>query len=108
MRHPTAAGAAIAAGIVVAALCTTVTMGTAWAKTGATRAAPARSVVVKSGDGWWQIAHAHGTTVPKLLAANHATNATPLKVGEHLRLPADAKTPKPAHAAVSRTASKPK
>jgi len=57
----------------------------------ATRAAPARSYLVKPGDGWWQIAHDHGTTVPHLLAANHATAATPLNPGAHVKLPADAR-----------------
>jgi LysM repeat protein len=76
------------------------------------KAAPARTYLAKPGDGWWQIAHDHGTTVPHLLAANHATAATPVNAGAHIKLPADAKvTAKPAkatHAKVTPAAKKPR
>jgi LysM repeat protein len=66
---------------------------------------PARSYVVKPGDGWWQIAHDHGTTVPHLLAANHATASTPVNAGAHVKLPADARvTTKPAKATTAKQA----
>jgi hypothetical protein len=79
---------AIAAAVAVSALAT----GTAWAKDAPTRAAPARSCVVRAGDGgWFQLARAHGTTMQHLLAANHATAATPVKTGQRIHLPADAR-----------------
>jgi LysM repeat protein len=53
--------------------------------------APARgTVVVHAGEGWYQIAKAHGVTMQQLLAANHATPATKLDAGQVLRLPAGA------------------
>jgi len=65
---------------------------TAWAKDAPAKAAPARSYVVRTGDGgWFQLARAHGTTMQHLLAANHATASTPVKTGQHIRLPADAR-----------------
>ncbi len=54
--------------------------------------APARSYVVRAGDGgWFKVAHAHGVSLSQLLAANKATTATPLRVGETLKLPPQAK-----------------
>ncbi|HEY3815993.1 MAG TPA: LysM peptidoglycan-binding domain-containing protein [Polyangiaceae bacterium] len=71
-----------------------------------TKAAPARSYVVRAGDGgWFQLAKARGTTMPKLLAANHATAATPLKTGQHIRLPADARQDHPRTATAPRAAT---
>jgi hypothetical protein len=102
MTHPSKAHvAAIAFAASIASLCAL--PQATWAKSVATRPAQARTMVVRSGDGgWWQIARAHGTTVPHLLAANHATLATHVKVGDHLRLPAeprsDAKANRPAAA----------
>ncbi len=59
------------------------------AKTAPAKAAPARSYTVKSGDGGWsQLAKAHGTSMPRLLAANHATAGTPVKAGQRIQLPA--------------------
>lgn len=73
------------------------------AKTAASQA-PAKSYVVKQGDGgWFQVARAHRTTMQKLMAANHANAGTPIKAGQRIKLPADAKAPKSAKAA--RTAS---
>ena len=72
----------------------------AWARAVSASHAPARSYVVKHGDGGWsQVATAHHTTMPKLLAANHANAATPLRVGQHINLPADAKAAHPAKTA---------
>lgn len=96
--------------IVGALACVT---GTAWAKTAPTKAAPARSYVVRSGDGGWsQLAKAHHTTMRHLLAANHATAATPLKAGQRIQLPADARAehgraPATAHLTPAKRASKP-
>jgi len=56
--------------------------------------APARTCVVKAGDGgWFKLAHAHGVSLSQLLAANKATTATPLRVGETVKLPPQAKDP---------------
>jgi LysM repeat protein len=64
-----------------------------WAKAATTSHTPSRSYVVKHGDsGWFQVAKAHGTTMPKLLAANHANAGTPLHAGQRINLPADGKT----------------
>jgi hypothetical protein len=109
MKHPTTAARAIALGVAVAAVCTTLTIGAAWAKGAVAKAAPPHTMVVRSGDGgWWQIAHTHGTTLPRLLAANHATAATPVKVGDRIRLPADTKGAKSARTPAAHTASKQK
>lgn len=84
--------------VLVAALCTCGLLleGTAWSKTAPAKAPLARSCVVKSGDGgWFQVAHAHGTTMQHLLAANHASAGTPVKAGQRIQLPADAKDAKP-------------
>ena len=81
---------------------------TAWAKTAPTKAAPARSYVVRTGDGgWFQLARAHGTTMQHMLAANHATASTPVKTGQHIHLPADARDDH-AHAAPAAHAVQPK
>jgi LysM repeat protein len=86
----------IAAVVAVAGACIGLAEETAWSKTVtktamAPKTATARTYVVRSGDSWWQIAHAHGTTVPHLLAANHATASTPVNTGAKIKLPADAK-----------------
>jgi len=75
--------------VVAACACAT---GTAWAKAGPTKAAPARSYVVRPGDGgWFQLARTHGTSMQHLLAANHATATTPVKTGQRIHLPTDAR-----------------
>jgi LysM repeat protein len=85
----------IVAAVVLAGASAGLTEGTAWSKTPTkTAMAPKASVhtyVVRAGDSWWQIAHAHGTTLQHLLAANHATTSTPVNAGAHVTLPADAK-----------------
>jgi hypothetical protein len=44
--------------------------------------------VVRAGDGgWWQIARAHSVTMQQMLAANHATLATPVRAGQTIHLP---------------------
>jgi|SRR5271170_125330 len=81
---------------------------TASAKTAPTKAAPARSYVVRGGDGgWFQLAKTHGTTMQHLLAANHATAATPLRTGQHIHLPVDARD-EHAHPATAHAAAPPK
>jgi LysM repeat protein len=86
----------IAAAVALAGACIGLAEEPAWSKTPtktamAPKTAPARTYVVRTGDNWWQIAHSHGTTLPHLLAANHATMATPVNVGAKIKLPADAK-----------------
>ncbi len=49
-------------------------------------AAP-HTYVVRANEGWFQIAKSHGTSMKELLAANHATTATKLRVGEKIQLP---------------------
>jgi LysM repeat protein len=79
-----------------------VCLGLAYSLAGPAFAAPrkatAHTYVVRAGDGgWWRIAQAHGVTLSQLLAANHATAAAPLRVGQTVTLPAQAhelKTPK--------------
>jgi LysM repeat protein len=98
----------IAAAVAVVAACAGLAEGTAWSRSaapGAAKAAPtAHTYVARAGDGWYQIAHAHGTTLPHLLAANHATAATPVNVGQKIKLPADAKADsKAAHPAQTQT-----
>ncbi|HEY8090865.1 MAG TPA: LysM domain-containing protein [Polyangiaceae bacterium] len=64
----------------------------AWARAVSASHAPAKSYVVKQGDsGWFQVAKAHGTTMPRLLAANHANAGTPLHAGQRINLPVDGK-----------------
>ncbi|HEY5242807.1 MAG TPA: LysM peptidoglycan-binding domain-containing protein [Polyangiaceae bacterium] len=71
------------------------------------KSAPARSCVVRAGDGgWFQLAKAHGTSMQHLLAVNHATAATPLKTGQHIRLPADARDDHARGAALHPTTAK--
>jgi hypothetical protein len=68
---------------------------TAWSATpprngaaGPTPATPTRAYVVRPGDsGWWKLAHAQGLQLQQVLAVNHATAATPLRVGQTIRLP---------------------
>jgi LysM repeat protein len=84
----------IATAVAVIAACAGIAEGTAWSRNasapGPAKTAPARSCVVHAGEGWWQIAQEHGTTLPHLLAANHATAATPVNAGQKIKLPADA------------------
>ena len=101
----------IAAGAVVIAACACLSEGTAWSRAArpppapaapVARQVPAHTYTVHAGEGWWQIAHAHGTTLPHLLAANHATTVTPVNAGQKIKLPADARVdPKVAHAAAA-------
>jgi LysM repeat protein len=86
----------IAAAVALVGACVGLAEETAWSKTvtktaTAPKTATAHTYVVRPGDSWWQIAHAHGTTVPHLLAANHATASTPVNAGAKIKLPADAK-----------------
>jgi LysM repeat protein len=60
----------------------------------APRKTTAHAYVVRAGDrGWWRVAQAHGVTLSALLAANHATSATPIRVGQTVLLPAQAHDP---------------
>jgi len=63
---------------------------TAWsAPTAKPATPPTHAYVVRQGDGgWWKLAHGQGVTLAQLLAANHATTATPLRVGQTIRMPA--------------------
>ena len=64
------------------------------AKATVAKTAPSKSYVVKPGDGgWFQLAQSHHTTMQHMFAANHATAGTPVKAGERITLPADAKDP---------------
>jgi LysM repeat protein len=70
--------------------------GLAWAASAphARTTGPAKTYVVHAGDGgWWRVAQAHGVSLPQLLAANHATSATPLRVGQSVNLPPPAHDP---------------
>jgi len=87
MKRPRLAHIVAIAAVVTS--CAFVTQN-AWAKEAPTKAAPTRSCVVHAGDGWSQLAKAHGTTMQHLLAANHATT-TPVKAGQRIHLPADAR-----------------
>jgi LysM repeat protein len=90
MERPRLAHIVAIAAVVVASAFVAETASAKAAPTAKT--APARSCVVRAGDGGWsQLAKAHGTSMQHLLAANHATAATPLKAGQHIRLPADAR-----------------
>ncbi len=52
-----------------------------------------KTYVVVLGDGWMKIANKHNITLAELLAANAATTATFLMVGETICVPANATTP---------------
>jgi hypothetical protein len=68
--------------------------GTASSASAVSHKAVGRPYVVRPGDGgWWKVAQAHGVTLPQLLAANHATAATPLRVGQTVMLPPQAHDP---------------
>jgi len=58
--------------------------------------------VVRSGDGWFQIALRNHVTMEKLLAANHATIATKLGVGQVIKLPPSGAQPKSAQPKTAR------
>ena len=89
MERPRLAHIVVVAMVVTAGMCLT---ENASAKAAAAKAAAARSYVVRPGDGgWFQLARAHGTSMQQLLAANHATAATPLKTGQRIHLPTDAR-----------------
>ncbi len=80
-------------------VCIGLVLGVAGPAFAAPRKATAHSYVVRAGDGgWWRVAQAHGVTLSALLAANRATSATPIRVGQTVLLPAHAhdpvKTPK--------------
>ncbi|MGD0524434.1 MAG: LysM domain-containing protein [Polyangiaceae bacterium] len=97
VAHIIAVTAVVTASVLVAG--TASAAQTPPAKTAPAKSAAAHSYVVKSGDGGWsQLAKAHGTTMPRLLAANHATAATPVKAGQRIQLPA-ATHAAPSHAA---------
>jgi LysM repeat protein len=85
--------------------------GLAWSAPHKAQTPAARTYVVKAGDGgWFKVAQAHHVSLPQLLAANKATTATPLRVGQTLKLPPQAKDPpragKVAKAAAPTTAPK--
>jgi hypothetical protein len=66
--------------------------GLAWSAPHKAQTAAARTYVVKAGDGgWFKVAHAHGISLSQLLAANKATTASPLRVGQTVKLPPQAK-----------------
>jgi LysM repeat protein len=73
------------------------------------RKAATHAYVVRAGDGgWWRIAHAHGVPMAQLLAANHATTATPVRTGQTIQLPASAhETTKRAKTATRKAATPP-
>jgi LysM repeat protein len=105
MKRPGIAHIVVLAAVVTA--CTFVTESASAKAAPTTKAAPSRSYVVRSGDsGWFQVAKTHGTTMQHLLAANHATAATPLKTGQHIQLPSDAKNDHPRTAATHPTQAK--
>ena len=83
--------------------------GTVWSAPA--KAAPTHPYVVHAGDGgWWAIAHAHGVPMDRLLAANHATLASPVKVGQTLQMPGAARPAKAAAApapAIAKPTAKP-
>lgn len=92
VAHIIAIAAVVAASVLVAGAASAAQ--TAPAKTSPAKSAPAHSYVVKSGDGGWsQLAKAHATTMPRLLAANHATVGTPVKAGQRIQLPAATRSP---------------
>lgn len=100
--QPRSGLAQVIAGVVALAACLLTVEGATSAAQARTAAAPAatpathatHAYVAKPGDGWFQIAHAQGVPMQKLLAANHATTSTPLNVGQKLVVPGAAK-PKP-------------
>jgi LysM repeat protein len=101
----------IATVVAVIAACAGLAEGTASARTASPAAAPAKAppahtYVVKAGDGWFQIAQAHHTTLPHLLAANKATAATPVNAGQKIKLPADARVDTKATAHPAQTTAK--
>jgi hypothetical protein len=80
-------------------VCMGLVLGVAGPASAAPRRATAHTYVVRAGDGgWWRVAQIHGVTLSELLAANHATSTTPIRVGQTVMLPAQAhdpvKTPK--------------
>lgn len=54
--------------------------------------------VVRAGDGWFQIAKKHNVAMQKVLAANHATTATKLRVGQVVHVPPSGAQPSSARA----------
>jgi hypothetical protein len=96
--------ASTAASVKTPAKAAPVKAATASSAATAAKKAPARSYVVKNGDGgWFQLAHAHHTTMAHLLAANHASAGTPVKAGQAIKLPGDAKDPPKAKAKTAST-----
>lgn len=81
--------------------------GLAWSAPHKAQAPAARTYVVKAGDGgWFKVAQEHHVSLSQLLAANKATTATPLRVGQTLKLPAQAKdAPGAAKATAAKTAA---
>jgi LysM repeat protein len=64
----------------------------------APRVAAKGTYVVRAGDGWFQIAKMHNVTMQKVLAANHATTATKLRVGQVVHVPPSSAQPSGARA----------
>jgi len=98
---------------VLVALC--LCAGSVWSAPA--KAAPTTyGYVVRAGDGgWWAIAHAHGVPMDRLLAVNHATAATPVRVGQAVKIPGARPSPakhvvkpavkKPAHSTTTKPAT---
>ncbi len=64
----------------------------------APRAATKGTYVVRAGDGWFHIAKKHNVAMQKVLAANHATTATKLSVGQVVHVPPSGAQPSGARA----------
>lgn len=64
----------------------------------APRVAAKGTYVVRAGDGWFFIAKKHNVAMQKVLAANHATTATKLSVGQVVQLPPSSAQPSGARA----------
>ena len=74
------------------------------------RVAAKGTYVVRNGDGWFQIAKRNNLPMQKVLAANHATTATKLSVGQVVQLPpanAQATAPKAKAKTTARAPAKP-
>jgi hypothetical protein len=63
--------------------------------------------VVRAGDGWFQIAKRHNVSMQSVLAANHATTATKLRVGQVVHLPPHSALPKTARVKSAKPAVRP-
>ena len=96
---------------VLALACVGFTEQSAWSAPSRPTRAPASSTraaaphvaakgtyVVRAGDGWFQIAKKHNVAMQKVLAANHATAATKLRVGQVVHVPPSSAQPSSARA----------